>query len=215
MIMSLAITQEEKLHTCYVITDNRLTEKHEDNESIVRIQGQMVSDTNFHLNTDTISNEMDITRSVQKFCLSTHRSNAIETSEQISVHFSKIYLAQNTKYTFYDDNEGEITIDNVNFEEEEEELINIFHSSSNSLSNTSNIEVKSYNESIYFKPILQNASTDNSTEEIDIIDNMDFEEEKKDVVEILNYSSSMSNTSNVEMASCNESKADFTECINK
>ncbi|GFY15555.1 hypothetical protein TNCV_1282031 [Trichonephila clavipes] len=204
--LSLAITQEEKLHTCYVITDNRLTEKREDKEFEVRIGGQTVSDTNFHLNTDTISNEMDITRSFQKFCPSTHGSNAIEASEQISAHFSEITLAQNTKYAFYDDNEEEIIIDNANFEEEEVELINIFHSSSNSLSNTSNIEVESYNETIHFKPISQNASTANSTEEIDIIDNKDFEEEKYLVErEKFNSSPSLSNTSNVEMSYCNES----------
>ncbi|GFY56631.1 hypothetical protein TNIN_141851 [Trichonephila inaurata madagascariensis] len=115
----------------------------------------------------------------------------------------EITLAQSTKYTFYDDNEGEIIIDNANFEEEEEELINIFHSSSNSLPNTPNIEVESYDESIHFKPIPQNVSTANSTEEINII--YKYFEEEKDLIEKFNSSASLSNTSNCEMTSCNES----------
>ncbi|GFY56633.1 hypothetical protein TNIN_141871 [Trichonephila inaurata madagascariensis] len=163
MNLSLAKEEEEKLHTCYVITDNGLIEKHEDNECEVPIEGQTVSDINFHLNTDAISNEMDAKISFQKFCPFTQRSNVIETSEQVSVHFSETTLAQSSKYIFYDDNEGEIIIDNANFEEEEE-LIKIFHSSSNSLSNTLNIDEESYNESIHFKLIPQNAATENSTE---------------------------------------------------
>ncbi|GFY74466.1 hypothetical protein TNIN_380221 [Trichonephila inaurata madagascariensis] len=68
---------------------------------------------------------------------------------------------------------GKFILYNTDFEEGEKELIDIFNSSSESLSNTSNIKTGSYNKAFPFKPIPTDASPDNPTDENITVPNAD------------------------------------------
>ncbi|GFY27424.1 hypothetical protein TNCV_2070441 [Trichonephila clavipes] len=159
------IQQVEKLRKCSENADGRLTENYEDAELETPTVGQMKSGVNIQQNIDVSFSELDTASSFKKFSPFVQRNNITETSEQISALSSETTLVQGTQYIFYDDNGEKFIIDNADFEEEETELVNIFNLNSASLSNISNIELGSYNQSIHFKPIPVNVSTVNSTDE--------------------------------------------------
>ncbi|GFY66178.1 hypothetical protein TNIN_269281 [Trichonephila inaurata madagascariensis] len=123
---------------------------------------------------------MDKTRYLKKLSPFTQRSYISETSGQISTLSFETTLIKGTKYTFLDDNGKEFVIDNADFEKEKKELIYIFNSNPIFLSNNSNFEMRSYNETFYFIPIPTDASPYNSIDENNITDNASFEEEEKE-----------------------------------
>ncbi|GFW43273.1 hypothetical protein TNCV_1350361 [Trichonephila clavipes] len=107
---------------------------------------------------------LDEIRSSEKFSPVMQLSNISGSSDQISTPSSETTLVKSTKYTFYDDNGEKFIIDNADFEEEEEELIDIFKSNSALVSNYPNFKIDSYNENFHFVPI---ASSDNHTDNND------------------------------------------------
>ncbi|GFY49881.1 hypothetical protein TNIN_418881 [Trichonephila inaurata madagascariensis] len=168
--LSQEITQQkEKLQKCSENADSRLTENYEDSELEISTVGQMKSVSSF-----------------KKLSPFVQQRSITETSEQISALSSETTLVQGNQYIFYDDNGEKFIIDNADFEEKETELVNILNSNSASLSNISNIDLSSYNQSINFKPIPDNVSTVNSTEENGIVPNTDFQVEEKEQIDTFN-----------------------------
>ncbi|GFR21505.1 hypothetical protein TNCT_478491 [Trichonephila clavata] len=187
------------LEECPEIPDNQFSQNYLDDEFEITREVQLKSDDsiiNNYQNTDTISSGMD-TRSLKKFSPFTQRSNISGSSEHISTLSSETTLVKGIKYTFYDDNGEKFIIDNTDFDEEEEELIDIFKSNSTFVPNNSHFEMLSYNENFHFFPIQTDVSSDDSTDEKDIIG---FEEEEKKLNNILNPNLAfLSNDSNSKM----------------
>ncbi|GFR17017.1 hypothetical protein TNCT_610191 [Trichonephila clavata] len=171
MDLPLAITQLElKLKNFPGIADNYLLQSFKDDE--FEITTEDVSIINNNQNTETFSTGMNETRSSKKFSPVTQRSNTSASSEQISTPSSETTLVKGTEYTFYDDNGNKFIIDNADFEEEEEELTEIFNPNSALVSNYPNSKIDSYNESFHFIPIPMGASSDNCTDEDDDKENV-------------------------------------------
>ncbi|GFW30028.1 hypothetical protein TNCV_1593461 [Trichonephila clavipes] len=162
MNLYLAIPQLKEKHENFPGIADKLSRNYEDVEFEITREVQIKSDDSItfnNQNTNALSTGMDKTRSLKKISPLTQRSNISGTSEQISALSAKTTLVKRTKYTFYGENGGNSSfIYNTDFEEEEKELIDIFHSSSEALSNTSNIKTGSYNKAFPFKLIPTDAS---------------------------------------------------------
>ncbi|GFR13388.1 hypothetical protein TNCT_671211 [Trichonephila clavata] len=171
MNLPLAITQLElKLENFPEIDDNNLFQNFKDDE--FEITREAVSIINNNQNTETFSTGMNEARSSKNFSPVTQRSNTSGSSEQISTPSSETTLVRGTVYTFYDDNGNKFIIDNADFEEEEEELTDIFNPNSALVSNYPNFKIDSYNESFHFIPIPMVASSDNCTDKDDDKENV-------------------------------------------
>ncbi|GFQ87368.1 hypothetical protein TNCT_498691 [Trichonephila clavata] len=171
MNLPLAITQLElNLENFPEIDDNHLFQNFKDDEFEITREADSIIYNN--QNTETFSTGMNEARSSKNFSPVTQRSNTSASSEQISTPSSETTLVKGTEYTFYDDNGNKFIIDNADFEEEEEELIEIFNPNSAFVSNYPNSKIDSYNESFHFIPIPMGASSDNCTDEDDDKENV-------------------------------------------
>ncbi|GFY72279.1 hypothetical protein TNIN_483651 [Trichonephila inaurata madagascariensis] len=124
---------------------------------------------------------MEETSSLKTFSPFTLRSNISEPSEQSSKISSVTPLVQGSKYIFYDDNGKKFIIDNVAFEEEEKELIDIFNLNSSFSQNNPNVkffENRSYNEACHFYPIPTNVSKEDDE---DVEENIVDSSQKKNI----------------------------------
>ncbi|GFY38888.1 hypothetical protein TNIN_136761 [Trichonephila inaurata madagascariensis] len=161
MIISLAIAPlDETLERCPEITDTKLSLSFKDGEFETRKEAQIKPD-------DSVTNNT-------------------ENTDAISTLSSETTLVKGTKYTFYDAHGETFFIDNADFEEEEEEMIDIFNLNSAFVYNNSNFEMGSYNEKFHFFPIQTDVSSNNITDGNDKIDKVNFEEEEKKLKDIFN-----------------------------
>ncbi|GFX95965.1 hypothetical protein TNCV_2085451 [Trichonephila clavipes] len=143
--LSLAIVSLDETHeSCPQITNTKLFLSYEDGEFEITKKVQINSDDSIistTKNTDAISSGMDTKISLKKFSPFTQRRNISGSSEQIPAFSSETTLIKGTQYTFYDDNGEKFIIDNADFEEEEEELIDIFNSNLAFVSKNSKFEM--------------------------------------------------------------------------
>ncbi|GFR07226.1 hypothetical protein TNCT_572741 [Trichonephila clavata] len=171
MNLPLAGTQLElNLENFPEIDDNHLFQNFKDDEFEITREADSIIYNN--QNTETFSTGMNEARSSKNFSPVTQRSNTSASSEQISTPSSETTLVKGTEYTFYDDNGNKFIIDNADFEEEEEELTDIFNPNSALVSNYLNFKIDSYNERFHFIPIPMGASSDNCTDEDDDKENV-------------------------------------------
>ncbi|GFR10899.1 hypothetical protein TNCT_482861 [Trichonephila clavata] len=160
--------QEEKIEMRAEIADKTSIKNYEDNEINTTKEERNMSDfsaISIHEDMDTFSSGMEKTKSFKKFSSFTQRRNISGTTEQTSAHSIEITLAKYSKYVFYADYEEKFTIDNVEFEEEEKELTDIFNSNSEILPTNPFYERAFYSEKYHFLPIPLNASQDNYTDD--------------------------------------------------
>ncbi|GFR04926.1 hypothetical protein TNCT_464401 [Trichonephila clavata] len=181
MDISLAIARlEESTEKCSGITDNISTNNYENVKSETTIEGQIKSSISIldnQINTDAFSSGMEETSSSKTFYPFSLQSNVSEPSEQSSKSSSVTPLVQGSKYIFYDDNGKKFIIDNADFEEEEQELIDIFNSNP-TVSHNNPLENLSYNEACHFYPISTNASKEDEGAEENVY--YDTEEDVKE-----------------------------------
>ncbi|GFV39036.1 hypothetical protein TNCV_966011 [Trichonephila clavipes] len=185
MDISPAVAQlEETTEKCFEITDNNSINNYENVKFGTTSEGRINSDisiSDIQNNTDSLSSEMKETNSLKTFSPFTLQSNISEPSEQSSESSFATPLVQGSKYVFYDDNGKKFIIDNADFEEEEQELIDIFNSNS-TFSHNNPFENQSYNDACHFYPIPTNTSEEDEGEK-ENVDNYTDEDMKENIVD--------------------------------
>ncbi|GFR02023.1 hypothetical protein TNCT_169311 [Trichonephila clavata] len=176
MDISLAIALLEKsTEKCYEITDNNSSNNYETVKFEPTIECRIKPDIlGFDSQNNTaFSSGMEETSALKTFSTFTLRSNTSQPLEQSSDSSSVTPLVQGSKYVFYDDNGRKFIIDNADFEEEEQELIDIFNSNPIFSYNNPNFELfenLSYSKEYHFYPISTNSSSEEDEEMKENID---------------------------------------------